>query len=737
MTHLNRFFLVVFAFGLFGASAQADFGPRDCYKHRYDREGFAWDARRGSPSDFDPGPAAEESQSWLELYGQLPNYRSIGKAILGGSEEKFRWQMGPMWYRGRLGKNKVKVFVVGQEGAQDENVTNRAFTGSTGTRVQKFLNHLGIYESYLYMNTYVYTIKGQRITDEAEWGYKNYVALEQGAMSPIVQYRHMLFDNVIKQNPESIALLMAVGGGGKASLANWINTRSGNDECKEWALEWCDTSGVVEHFVKQGVLEGDEKIVAVGVQHPGGAAFGDGFERIQKSFDEAAGSVAYNLKTYPGWLPADPQESQFGYCNGGDREERLEDKFQYGHAPVPFKDFSFATNWRMGDKGTTSNRDGATRIQVFSEQGRYAIVRIPEEPLGDVQLSSGRTVFNDTEPAYVDYQPPREAEYQLRDEYNGLLYGMKDNEVANEHPRYKSFGDVEGDLSHVQQFDPGPATEETANALMDWPNFQEIDESAYKSNESFGFGPSYRGNSKDPEVIILADQMGHTDFFSTRALTGEAGQMLQTFLNKTGLEDSSSYLILRPLPVDTIGVATDKKVALAMAEDANGKSAVKTLEKVLKTLGGGRKQLVAMGPVATAMSVSWVGKMQELNLKSIYDMQQPDRGYNHVANWVELAGKLGLDAPAEGELKGLYIIPRKDLPYSTRWWMGSTGERADRAYGMSLYEKQVNNREFDYTGHYYRLIAPDWIWNIKDDDPRPLTELEKSLVETVLDNHNL
>ena len=31
-----------------------------------------------------------------------------------------------MWYRGRLTPNSVKVFVVGQEGAQDENVSNRS-----------------------------------------------------------------------------------------------------------------------------------------------------------------------------------------------------------------------------------------------------------------------------------------------------------------------------------------------------------------------------------------------------------------------------------------------------------------------------------------------------------------------------------------------------------------------------------------------------------------------------------
>ena len=101
---------------------------------------------RGSPAEYDAG--APKDSEWFRLYGDTPNYRAIGIHTLGGQamyDEKFRWQMGPMWYRGRLTPQSVKAFIVGQEGAQDENVSNRAFTGSTGTRVQKFLNHMGIY----------------------------------------------------------------------------------------------------------------------------------------------------------------------------------------------------------------------------------------------------------------------------------------------------------------------------------------------------------------------------------------------------------------------------------------------------------------------------------------------------------------------------------------------------------------------------------------------------------------
>lgn len=427
---------------------------RSCKEYHNDYDGFSWDERRGNPAEFDPGPSTRESLSWLKLYGQAPNYRTIGSELLGGGE-KFRWQMGPMWYRGRLGKNQVKVFIVGQEGAQDENITNRAFTGSTGTRMQKFINHLGIYESYLFMNTYVYTIKGQRVTEEGDpmdtdaIPLANYQAIEQGKTSPIVQYRNSLFDNVIEQNPESIALFIGVGGGGKESLATWINSNSANHDCMSWNLGSYDTTGLVQKFAKKGRT--DSTVIS-------------------------------------------------------------------------------ATAMRLSLSATSLLRSIGTWVTV----------------------------------------------------------------------------------------PPVPITQQAhrSRSLMNWPNFQEIDSSAYYSDESFGFGPSYRGNTTNPKVIIIADQMGHADLFSTRALTDEGGQRLQSFLKATGLEKDGSYLILRSLPVDTIGIDPLKAMRLATTADSAGKNAAATIANVIKLLPDA-KAVVQMGPVALAIGSHLTARIAELNIPQL------------------------------------------------------------------------------------------------------------------------
>jgi hypothetical protein len=81
----------------------------------------------GDPWGHDPGPA--KNSGWPELFADTPNYRGIGEAING--PKTFCWHFGPMFYRGRL-DGSARVMVIGQEGAQDESLAHRSFTGGTG-----------------------------------------------------------------------------------------------------------------------------------------------------------------------------------------------------------------------------------------------------------------------------------------------------------------------------------------------------------------------------------------------------------------------------------------------------------------------------------------------------------------------------------------------------------------------------------------------------------------------------
>ena len=80
------------------------------------------------------GPTANDL---AQLFAATPHYRAIGMAF---GQAKFRWHFGPMFYRGRTAPYPARVLIVGQEGAQDESLSHRSFTGGTGARMQRVLD---------------------------------------------------------------------------------------------------------------------------------------------------------------------------------------------------------------------------------------------------------------------------------------------------------------------------------------------------------------------------------------------------------------------------------------------------------------------------------------------------------------------------------------------------------------------------------------------------------------------
>ncbi len=618
---------------------------------------------RGELGNYDPG--APKDSRWVELFGSAPNYRMLGQVILGGKDEKFRWMFGPMWYRGRLGKDQVKVFVVGQEGAQDENISNRAFTGSTGTKTQNFLNHLGIETSYLFMNTFVYTINGQ-LSDDPKFKW-----MEQGEGSksvedsPIVAYRHKLFDYMMEQNAKSVSLFMGVGSGGKASLATWINARGG--KCNQARdLEYCNVEGLIKHFNDRWKSEGKNlrvanTILAIGVPHPGGAnpnLGGDSaYKNIVAGFQRAAQRVAAFKEDKPQWLVPDENISS------QELKKRLNGKYYYRNAPIPFQDFAFGTNWRMGKDGTSSNRSGADSIQVFSDEGEYSSKCGPYNRSG----------------------ADEKGDELLREM---LAQNTPDQDIAWEPPRWRASG------SHLAgDYDYGPcggSVSEPADlgcsmqkALVDWPDFSKMSKKP-KSHPSFGYSGIYRGNLKNPTILILADQQSHDDMFSGRALTGEVGQSLQALLDINGAQ--GKYLILRTLPVDTLGM--DREDILSIALDSR---VVSAREQILAQIGN-PKLLITLGPVAKAAAASSPA-LQKVSSKA--ELALP------VANSWDAAGEAIASAvgAAHANFRANMTKPiaRGDLPYHTRWWMGSSGNRGARCEDSRL------------VGNYYRVYSPRWM----------------------------
>lgn len=596
---------------------------------------------RGSASEYDPGP--KKDSLWIPLFGSVPNYRKVGKDYTGS--EKFRWNIGPMWYRGRLGENQVKVIVVGQEGAQDENTSNRTFTGGTGTKTQNMLRGLEMDRSYLFLNTFVYTIFGQRDTED-----KKYMEMEQGADSPIVKYRHQLFDYAAQYNAQTLSMFVAVGGGADDSLVNWIKSRGG--KCNSSNINTCDTStlkiykqefgnqngpnsaGIVSQV--DGVRYTNEQVklanqtLVIGVAHPGQARFEGGLENVQKSFKYAGDKIKKFVLDNKTWLDGQNGRPR---PDTGTRDDIIKnfEKFNYQNTKVPFRDFAFGTTWRLGDGGTNTDRDGQDAIVIWADGQEYG-----SHGKHDLSILGRATRDGKTQNMGRPWEPQR--------------WDPKNPEST------KSFD--YGPCGYVNPGENCPVAE----AMMSWPDFSKVTPKPIQ-DPSFGTGPSYRGNPNNAAILILADQFNQDDIFTARALTGEVGQRLQTWLKKNGFsnadnDDKNDYVIIRVLPVDTVGMSESDVIALA--SNADVAAARNRIVAAIKKTSKGTIKAYALGPVAQAIKDSVDGlKFEDLH---------------------------------EGSLpKELTDIDRIDLPYSTRYFMGTTGNRAT-ADG----------------GHHYRFQAPRW-----------------------------
>ena len=107
----------------------------------------------------------------------------------------FRVEWGPIFHRGRL-DGSARILIIGQDPAQHEVVARRVLVGTAGKRAQGFLKRLGITRSYVFINTFLYSVYGQgggsrHIEDAAITAYRNrWIAaiLDHGAIEGIVAF---------------------------------------------------------------------------------------------------------------------------------------------------------------------------------------------------------------------------------------------------------------------------------------------------------------------------------------------------------------------------------------------------------------------------------------------------------------------------------------------------------------------------------------------------------------------
>ncbi len=152
--------------------------------------------------DFDRGYADEP---YAGLVGDYPD-ASVYPL------ESFRVEWGPVFHRGRL-DGSARVLVIGQDPATHEAFTRRILVGEAGQRFQGFLTKLGLVSSYVFINTFLYSVYGQsggekHVNDPA-----------------IADYRHQWIDAILTS--VDVEAIITLGHLADSAYQQWRTTPSG------------------------------------------------------------------------------------------------------------------------------------------------------------------------------------------------------------------------------------------------------------------------------------------------------------------------------------------------------------------------------------------------------------------------------------------------------------------------------------------------------------------------------
>jgi uracil-DNA glycosylase len=476
-------------------------------------------ARRGEAWEHDPGPP--RNRRWARLFAEAPDHRALGAALDGDggaggdsdtARERFRWHFGPVFYRGRLGDDRVKVLVVGQDGGSDEAVAHRSFVGESGTRVQHLLAHLGITRSYLFLNTFVYSIVGQF------GGALERLALDPA--SPVARHRNRLLDYAATRN--DLRLIVTVGRAARESVLTWSRWRGGSGDARAGELHLLDGRALGPH------------VRLVDVVHPGAAAQGsEALEEVTASFAAAADRVLGWAAADPAWLPVDRDGRRGGVGI-----------FSYDRAPIPLRDLPFGATRRLGSGGTVTRRgDGDRSIEIGPPAPQPERASLPGADAAGPRRAfpaepAGSTEGYDAEVDDLPWEPPRSViEYDR------------------------------GPSASMARLLVG------GTAGRAWPDFAAL---GVPGAADYGAGPCYRGRFSGVRLLVLADQDGHDDLLWARAFTGEAGQRFQGLLAALGITRSYLVLRMLPvdtagLPAGNVWALADRPEVVALLAAVAGR----------------------------------------------------------------------------------------------------------------------------------------------------------------------
>ena len=199
------------------------------------------------PHPFDPGYIAEP---YLTLCADYPEAEVYPPG-------QFRVEWGPIFHRGRL-DGSARVLVIGQDPAQHETVVRRILVGEAGRRVQGFLAKLGITRSYVFINTYLYSVYGS-------------VKAKTRRNADLIDYRNRWIEALLSAG--RIEAVVALGTAADEAWKFWLASPAA--QAANVAYRRSDTPHPARELIRrhEGQARGGDKEAAAELEHRAAIAF--------------------------------------------------------------------------------------------------------------------------------------------------------------------------------------------------------------------------------------------------------------------------------------------------------------------------------------------------------------------------------------------------------------------------------------------------------------------------------
>lgn len=714
---------------------------------------------------YDPGPNpnTKMGKELIDITANIPNMPAISDKIIG-HKQKFRPAFGPIPWRMLQDENKVKILFVGQDGTHIAEAAGRPATAGFGGRAQDLAKYFGVNEGAAFINTYTFTIKGQYgIYDtpyifsdkgESKVRYANIVsnqlwAMSMSPLSPITKWRNSLIDWIIRNNKDSMKLIVLFGGAARDAIATYaqmngaqVSSRYENAMDKiqvpETSEEYAGGNNTFPSLVNKSGKDLYSEIVGKDLNYSNSKdqalakkSLEDKLSEYLKKMTFTKGGKYKNGLLNPAQLGGYDLSKM--YINGVKtislKGITLSDgtKVEKDLLVISLPHPSYLSRLVMDAKTYFEGTEAASKAVMSNVQELDEYVKkgwsIKADPGMKNEYAEGKNYSygrSDIGPEFYDFGTPenrmvsKSTARRMSGAANVVIIGTRDNGKFSP-SKIKEMTEAEAAIGihpeelfiarpkHINtryDFDPGPG-EKFAKILVNNLDFESLAKEkvnmdfdkngieAYniKSHPSVGPFGHYRGTFEKPEIILLADPMGYDDIVTARALTGERGQYIQGLMEDMKIFDN--YLVVKTVPVAMDG-ATDEEYKIVINQTKKYRDEI--FKNILST--STPKLIIADGKYANleAARIFKNSKIKVLNLERKFE----DASFGLKKLALEI-NKLKL-FPTFSASYHMSNIPRTHLSFYARVWEGTSGDRVITSAGKK------------YEGIAFAEVVPSWAY---------------------------